>query len=125
MRRTLARPVTVPTDDELAPFTWSAVFERVAAVFDNNGSGVRGDLGAVVRAILLDPDAARVVEVRYAGRVTTGTGRPGVSWWSVAEPMAFDAAAGGDYIVAPSGPLTLQDANVWSHQLSLVIPLGS
>jgi hypothetical protein len=64
-------------------------------------------------------------EVRYAGRVTTGTGRPGVSWWSVAEPMAFDAAAGGDYIVAPSGPLTLQDANVWAHQLSLIIPLGT
>lgn len=30
---------------------------RVAAVFDNNGSGVRGDLGAVLRAILLDPEA--------------------------------------------------------------------
>lgn len=30
---------------------------RVAAVFDNNGQGVRGDLGAVVRAILLDPEA--------------------------------------------------------------------
>lgn len=31
--------------------------ERVADVFDDNGSGVRGDLGAVVKAILLDPDA--------------------------------------------------------------------
>jgi uncharacterized protein (DUF1800 family) len=30
---------------------------RVAAVFNNNGSGVRGDLKAVVRAILLDPEA--------------------------------------------------------------------
>lgn len=30
---------------------------RVAAVFDNNGQGVRGDLKAVVRAILLDPEA--------------------------------------------------------------------
>ncbi len=30
---------------------------RVAAVFQNNGQGVRGDLGAVVRAILLDPEA--------------------------------------------------------------------
>jgi uncharacterized protein (DUF1800 family) len=30
---------------------------RVAAAFNNNGSGVRGDLGAVVRAILLDPEA--------------------------------------------------------------------
>jgi len=30
---------------------------RVAAVFNNNGKGVRGDLGAVVKAILLDPEA--------------------------------------------------------------------
>ena len=30
---------------------------RAAAVFANNGRGVRGDLGAVVRAILLDPEA--------------------------------------------------------------------
>ena len=31
---------------------------RVAAVFADNGAGVRGDLKAVVRAILLDPEAA-------------------------------------------------------------------
>ena len=31
--------------------------ERVAQVFNNNGAGVRGDLGAVVRAILLDEEA--------------------------------------------------------------------
>ncbi len=30
---------------------------RVAAVFNNNGSGVRGDMAAVVRAILTDPEA--------------------------------------------------------------------
>ena len=30
---------------------------RVAAFFNNNGSGVRGDLKAVVKAILLDPEA--------------------------------------------------------------------
>lgn len=30
---------------------------RVAAVFNNNGSGVRGDLQAVLRAVLLDPEA--------------------------------------------------------------------
>lgn len=31
--------------------------ERVARVFNDNGRGERGDLGAVVRAILLDPEA--------------------------------------------------------------------
>jgi uncharacterized protein (DUF1800 family) len=30
---------------------------RIAAVFADNGHGVRGDLGAVVKAILLDPEA--------------------------------------------------------------------
>jgi uncharacterized protein (DUF1800 family) len=34
-----------------------AYVQRVAQIFNNNGSGVRGDLKAVVRAILLDPEA--------------------------------------------------------------------
>jgi uncharacterized protein (DUF1800 family) len=34
-----------------------AYVQRVATVFNNNGSGVRGDLKAVVTAILLDPEA--------------------------------------------------------------------
>lgn len=34
-----------------------AYVARVAAVFADNGSGVRGDLGAVVRAVLLDTEA--------------------------------------------------------------------
>jgi uncharacterized protein (DUF1800 family) len=34
-----------------------AYVSRVAAVFNNNGSGVRGDMKALIRAILLDPEA--------------------------------------------------------------------
>lgn len=34
-----------------------AYVDRVAAVFENDGAGVRGDLKAVVKAILLDPEA--------------------------------------------------------------------
>ena len=34
-----------------------AYVARVAAVFANNGKGVRGDMAAVVRAILLDAEA--------------------------------------------------------------------
>jgi uncharacterized protein (DUF1800 family) len=34
-----------------------AYIQRVATIFNNNGSGVRGDLKAVVRAVLLDPEA--------------------------------------------------------------------
>ncbi len=36
-----------------------AFIQRVASVFNNNGSGVRGDLKAVVKAILLDPEARK------------------------------------------------------------------
>lgn len=35
-----------------------AYIARVAAAFNNNGAGVRGDLKAVLTAILLDPDAS-------------------------------------------------------------------
>jgi uncharacterized protein (DUF1800 family) len=40
---------------------------RIAAVFNNNGSGLRGDMKAVVKAILLDPEARGNVktEPRY------------------------------------------------------------
>ncbi|MCP5115453.1 MAG: DUF1800 domain-containing protein, partial [bacterium] len=38
-----------------------AYVARVAAAFNDNGSGVRGDLKAVARAILLDPEAAQVL----------------------------------------------------------------
>ena len=40
---------------------------RVVAVFKNNGKGVRGDLAAVTRAILLDPEArgARKIDAEY------------------------------------------------------------
>jgi uncharacterized protein (DUF1800 family) len=34
-----------------------AYVQRISSVFNHNGGGVRGDLGAVVRAILLDPEA--------------------------------------------------------------------
>lgn len=35
----------------------SAYVGRVAAVFNNNGAGVRGDMKAVIKAILMDPEA--------------------------------------------------------------------
>ncbi len=46
-----------------------AYVDRVAAVFDDNGAGVRGDLGATVRAILLDPEAR---EGHHAAPATFG-----------------------------------------------------
>ncbi|MBJ7309295.1 DUF1800 family protein [Rugamonas sp. CCM 8940] len=37
---------------------------RVAAIFANNGKGVRGDMQAVVRAVLLDPEARQTFALR-------------------------------------------------------------
>lgn len=44
---------------------------RVAAAFANNGSGVRGDMKAVIRAVLMDPEARDVTQTRTqtAGRL--------------------------------------------------------
>jgi hypothetical protein len=64
------------------------------------------------------------VEIRYLGRITTGVGRPGI----VADPPTgvFDvraAASSFNIVAAPSGPLTLTDIKVLTHQLSVSLPL--
>ena len=47
-----------------------AYVARVAQVFNNNGAGVRGDLQAVVRAILLDEEARQdPMKSQYSGKV--------------------------------------------------------
>jgi hypothetical protein len=57
----------------------------------------------------------------YSALITTGTGRPGVRW--AAGQVVPNSASGVDVILAPEGPLTLQDARVTTHQLSVVIPI--
>ncbi|MEJ2202644.1 MAG: hypothetical protein P8170_00905, partial [Gemmatimonadota bacterium] len=69
-------------------------------------------LGAVVRF--------SDVDLRYAGRLTTGTGRPGVALTPQAVALRAEMA---DFIVAPQAPLTLQDARVVTHQVSVRIPI--
>ena len=62
------------------------------------------------------------LELRYVGRLTTGTGQPGTAQTFRAEADAT-LGAGADFIVAPEAPLTLQDASVLTHQLTLRIPI--
>jgi uncharacterized protein (DUF1800 family) len=72
---------------------------RVASVFNNNGQGVRGDLQAVVRAILMDYDA------RGSAKTTQGAGH-------MREPVirltnllrAFNASS-------PDGKFSIRNAN--------------
>ncbi len=68
--------------------------QRVAARFDNNGSGVRGDLGAVVRAILLDADARAAPVTGTEGKLKEPLIRLIALW------RAFDGkAASGRYLI--------------------------
>lgn len=71
--------------------------QRVAAVFADNGSGVRGDLGAVVKAILLDEEARDprfsdrepnfgrlkepVIRTMAIGRVMGMKSQTNLRWW--------------------------------------------
>lgn len=60
------------------------------------------------------------LDIRYGLRVTHGTGRPGLAGGWPGDQLA---AEGGDFILAPGAPLTLQDARVATHQISVSIPV--
>jgi uncharacterized protein (DUF1800 family) len=47
----------------------SAYIDRVAAAFNNNGAGVRGDLAAVIKAVLLDPEARTAIAPDTGGKI--------------------------------------------------------
>jgi hypothetical protein len=61
------------------------------------------------------------LELRYAARLTTGTGRPGVQFTTwIADLHTLSNA---DFLPTPEGPLTLQDATVVTNQFSVTIPI--
>ncbi len=80
--------------------------QRVAQVFNDNGSGVRGDLGAVVRAILLDPEAHSAMPMEIDGKLKEPLLRLTQLW------KAYDATSasgrypfGFAYVLLGQGPL--------------------
>ncbi|MBD8527912.1 DUF1800 family protein [Pseudomarimonas arenosa] len=72
--------------------------ERVTRVFENNGSGTRGDLFAVVKAILMDPEA-RSAPSNDAGLVNRGKPREPmlklVQLWRAFGAISGDTRADG------------------------------
>jgi hypothetical protein len=65
-------------------------------------------------------------EIRYNGRVTRGTGRPGVVP-TCGDCVILDASpaqAEAPILAVPGGPLNLTSVNVYGHQLSVSLPLG-
>jgi hypothetical protein len=63
------------------------------------------------------------IEVHYRWRSTSGTGRPGVAGNGFAAPGTVDLAGGRNFLVAPSGALTLDPVRVTTHQISVSLPL--
>ncbi|WP_235532965.1 DUF1800 domain-containing protein [Sphingomonas sp. Leaf412] len=83
-----------------------AYIARVAAVFANNGSGVRGDLKAVVRAILLDAEARSA-----AALTSTSAGK-------LREPiMRLTAWARAFKVASPSGAWAFGDTSAVTNRL--------
>lgn len=88
----------------------SAYIERVAQVFADNGQGVRGDLQAVLHAVLTDPDAALVGadDGRLRDPVLHVTGLARALGVQIANPGQFL------YVMANLGQLVLAPPSVFS-----------
>ena len=88
---------------------------RVAATFDDNGSGVKGDLKAVLKAILLDPEAwrsLRVQTMRNPDRVTV-TPR-GTEYSRLREPVLQYTAMLRGLVRRPARPTVTSRCCRWT-----------
>ncbi len=97
--------------------------DRVASVFNDNGSGVRGDLGAVVRAILMDDEARPDMTMELDGKIKEPILRLTQLW------RAYDAKSQSGrypfiaaYIVLGQGPL--QSPSVFNFFSPFYAPPG-
>ncbi len=96
---------------------------RVAEVFNDNGSGTRGDLGAVVKAILLDAEAHPTMAMEIDGKVKEPLLRLTQLW------KAYDATSNSGrypllaaYILFGQGPL--QSPSVFNFFSPFYAPPG-
>lgn len=97
--------------------------DRVASVFNDNGSGVRGDLGAVVRAILMDAEARPDTPMDLDGKLKEPLLRLTQLW------RAYDASSRsgrypffGVFVVFGQGPL--QSPSVFNFFSPFYAPPG-
>ncbi|MDH3615955.1 MAG: DUF1800 domain-containing protein [Gammaproteobacteria bacterium] len=96
---------------------------RVAEAFDDNGAGVRGDLGAVVKAILLDDEAHPAMAMEIDGKVKEPLLRLTQLW------KAYNATSNSgrfplnaSYIIFGQGPL--QSPSVFNFFSPFYAPPG-
>jgi len=97
--------------------------QRVAEVFNDNGTGERGDLGAVVKAILMDPEARPAMPMEIDGKLKEPLLRLTQLWRS------YDARSNGGgypfgfaYILLGQGPL--QSPSVFNFFSPFYAPPG-
>lgn len=100
-----------------------AYIDRVAAVFNDNGAGVRGDLGAVVKTILMDAEARPDMPMELDGKIKEPIIRLTQLW------RAYDAASPSGrypiiyaYVVFGQGPL--QSPSVFNFFRPFYAPPG-
>lgn len=92
---------------------------RVSAVFRNNGSGVAGDMKAVVRAILMDPEARRG-DVPGTDSNRFGKFREPVLWYTGllrGLGCTSNLNSGDDWIVTPTSQSPFNAPSVFSFYL--------
>lgn len=94
---------------------------RVSAAFRNNGQGVTGDMKAVIKAVLLDPEA-RAGDVPGGSPARFGKLREPVLWWTAALrglgcTSALKWRPGEGHIVDVPGQNPLRPPSVFSHYL--------
>ncbi len=65
------------------------------------------------------------ITIQYTTLITTGTGQPGTAttggWTGI--NAASDFSMGGEFIFAPNGQLALESSKVFTHQLTVTLPL--
>lgn len=94
---------------------------RISNVFRNNGNGVAGDLKAVVRAILLDPEARAGDQIGSSPN-SFGKLREPVQWWSALlrgmnckKPLHYPANDDGvRWVIEPQNQNATYPPNVFS-----------
>jgi len=83
-----------------------AYVQRVAETFNDNGAGVRGDLSAVLRAILLDPEARPANPSDTAGKLKEPLLRVTQLWRAYeGESASGRYQLGQSYVLFGQGPL--------------------
>lgn len=97
--------------------------QRVAEVFDDNGFGTRGDLGAVVKAILLDPEARPSMAMEIDGKLKEPLLRLTQLWRSYdAQSNVGGYPFGFAYVLFGQGPL--QSPSVFNFFSPFYAPPG-